>query len=137
MSDAEKKILLVVLSAGGIFDMVTTFTATRIAIGTSGLSWFPALVTTIIIGLFLYWSKEIHNNTSISLKILWLTALIYDLGTSFIGNQLFFLNKNEITSITVFFGEEQTNFIQILIIIVMTLFSTSSVVLLSYLRKLL
>ena len=82
------------------------------------------LFTIIILG-FLYNTSKILNYTmnhiGVSLKFLWFFAVVYDLTTSYLGNIIFLLNNNE------------PNSMQIVILMGLTFFVSSSPILLSLL----
>ena len=126
----NRNIILLILGVVTCYDILTTMTGT-IDILEPGLgAVIASLLLGVIIGGLLYFSYEIHNINSNDffpalIKPLWFLALIYDLWTSFNGNNRFIVNTEL----------SMDEWGKVLILVGLTLFVSACPIILSYLRN--
>lgn len=111
-----------------ILDTITTITGIAAILGEGDIQFFIAIVLGIIITAFLIYTIPImyhdtENLLFLAAKILWFIALLYDLFTSFTG----------VKDILIESGNSEFGFAQILITIGLTIFVSSSPIIVSYL----
>lgn len=124
----QGKILLVIfLGFVTIWDMTTTVTGTSEILGDSGISFFLSVVFALMLALLLVKTIPImyHPNKDLlhtSAKVLWGAAISYDMFTSFIGNKSLIESTGSTFDIP-----------QLAVVVGMTVFVSSSPVVISYL----
>lgn len=114
------------------YDVFTTIMGTMQILGNDIGAILASIILGTVIGGLLYFSYEVHSIDSDAifpnlLKVLWALALIYDLWTSFTGNNRFIIKTGiELNDI---------DYRKLLILIGLTLFVSSCPIILSYLRN--
>ncbi len=142
------RILLGVLIVGFIWDLVTSFLGIAGLLGISDLNkgnigiYMTAIVGSgLILGLSIsaknIWSESPKDEIYLVLKVVHVTAIIFDAYTSFLGTaQNILLHDSRTAFLTIGFAEvwEMTNFEQKIALLFVTVLVTMSPIALSRLR---
>jgi hypothetical protein len=126
MRRQQKQLLIFGLGLVTIWDTFTTITGTLDLIGNGKMQLIVAIIFGLLISAFLLGTMPLLNNPREELiimggKLLWFLALLYDLYTSYMGHFTFVQNTRG-------YGAGQ-----IAVIAGMTLFVSSSPIIISYL----